>query len=137
MESGRATLAGYALHFAQQFIDVALIGRIGPGVPRRVDARPPIECIDHEAGVVRDRGQARHQRRMPRLDQRVFHEAIPGLVRSVDTEFVLRDDLHACIAEDALNLPNLARVTRGKDDLSGHGHAVSRRRRPAPRPAWQ
>ena len=39
VECGRAALARYALHFPQQFIDVAVVGRIGAGVTRRVDAR--------------------------------------------------------------------------------------------------
>ena len=63
---------------------------------------------------------------MPRLDQRILHETAAGLVRIADTQFGLRHDFHAALAEDALYLADLAGVTGRKDDLAGQRHGLSR-----------
>ena len=101
------------------------------------DQQPVLHVSEDEVGVeyVGDRRQACRIHGVPRLDQRVFDETGTGLIRIVDAQVALRHDLRAELGEDPPDLPDLAGIAGGENDLCRQRHGLSRRRSRALRPA--
>ncbi len=86
---------------AQELGHVGGVVCVVAGKARRPDAGRTAERIDHQAGVVRDGGQAGGARGVPRFRQGVLDERHGRLRRSIDAELRLGADAHreACFRE--------------------------------------
>ena len=74
------------------------------------------ERIDAKAGIVRERRQLRRPARMARLGKGVLDERVVRLVGFGDAERRLRHELERR-RQDGLQLPQLAGIGGGEDDL--------------------
>lgn len=107
---------GDIVHRLQQFLQISEITRSLTGVTRRTHAGRTAERIDLEPRIVRHRRQAAACGRMARLEQCIVLEGRAGLLRRVDAELRLRDELEPEWPEHLAELADLAGVSGGEDD---------------------
>ena len=96
---------------------------------RGMDAGPAVQCIDTQAAVVADRGQAAEVRGRTRLQLRIVDEGRANLLRLGQVEVERGDRLDAVGLQQVGNLDELAAIVAGDDDLAGelaHHRPVAR-----------
>ena len=110
-------------HVAQDLEQLGIVGRVAAatGVARRVDARRPAQGVHRQAGVVGQRRQAAHTRRVAGLEDGVLDERQAGFLRLDRGE--LADRAHAHVgAEHGLQFLEFAGIVAGQHQFAEEAH---------------
>jgi hypothetical protein len=121
-----ASLPKLHRHIVQLREELVEVGGIARALARkscRAHARPAVERIHLDAGVIRQRRQARLAGRVTGLDERVVEKRGAGFRRRVDAERRLRDERETQRPEDRRQLLELAGVAARQDGSHG-SHAL-------------
>jgi len=102
---------------AEQSNVVLLVGRVGASIATRPDARPALQGVDLEAGIIGEGRQAGRSSGKPGLDPGIRLEREAVLDRlSFDAEIVKGDEVDAVDIEQLPELAKLMGRARGDDD---------------------
>ena len=88
-----------AVQLSEQLLQICAVGGVLARIARGIDAGSPVERIDLDARIVRERRQSREPRGVPRFQQRVFSEGGTRFRRSVDAELALAHELVEAVCD--------------------------------------
>jgi hypothetical protein len=115
-EARRAPFRRDILQGRQKLRVVLAVIALWPRVARRVDPRLPLQVVDLDSRVVRQRGQPCVAGGVPGLQDRVLDEGQPGLLAFLDLPARLRHDLQADGSEQFGELADLSGVSGCQHD---------------------
>jgi len=111
----RVALAQHAFDLFHRQMEI--LARTRPA--RRIDARCPVERIDHEPGIIRQCRHPGHLRCGFRLDAGIRREGRAGFLRLGEVQLAGRHRFDAVETEQLAHLGEFAGIVRGDNDAAG------------------